>query len=51
MKKLYPSDITREKFAQILPILELAKKKTRPRQVDLYNVFNATLYILRSGCQ
>ena len=50
-KKLYPSDLTREKFLQILPILESAKKKTRPRQVDLYDVFNVTLYFLKSGCQ
>lgn len=51
MKKLYPSDITREQFTKILPILESARKKTRPRQVDLYNVFNAALYLLKSGCQ
>jgi len=49
--KLYPSDMSREKFEQILPILESAKKRTRPRRVDLYDVFNAVLYILKTGCQ
>ena len=51
MKKLYPSDITREQFAKISTILESAKKKTRPRIVDLYDVFNAVLYLLKTGCQ
>jgi transposase len=50
-KKLYPGDITREQFAKILPILESARKKTSPRTLDLYNVFNAILYILKTGCQ
>jgi len=51
MRHSYPSDISREQFAKILPLLESARKKTRPRTVDLYNVFCAVLYILKSGCQ
>jgi transposase len=47
----YPSDITREQFAIIKPILESSRKKTSPRIVDLYDVFCAVLYILKSGCQ
>ena len=47
----YPSDISREQFEIIRPYLEGARKQTRPRQVDLYDVFCAVLYILRSGCQ
>ena len=50
-KKLYPSDITREQFAKIAPILESARKQTRPRTLDLYHVFNAVLYLLKTGCQ
>ena len=50
-KKLYPSDITREQFAKIAPILESARKQTRPRTLDLYQVFNAVLYLLKTGCQ
>jgi transposase len=31
--------------------LEEARKETRPREVDLYDVFCGVLYILKSGCQ
>jgi transposase len=51
MRKNYPSDISREQFEQIRELLESARKKTRPRQVDLYNVFCAVLYLLKSGYQ
>ena len=51
MRKKYPSDISREQFRQIQPLLESARKKTKPRQVDLYDVFCAILYLLKSGCQ
>lgn len=51
MRQKYPSDITREQFQHILPILETARKKTKPRTVDLYEVFCAVLYLLKSGCQ
>jgi transposase len=40
-----------EQFMQIKAQLESARKKTRPREVDLYEVFCAVLYVLRSGCQ
>ncbi len=51
MRKQYPSDISREQFALILPMLELARKRTKPRTVDLYEVFCGVLYVLKSGCQ
>ena len=47
----YPSDISREQYEIIRSELEAARKKTRPRQVDLYDVFCAILYVLKSGCQ
>jgi len=47
----YPSDITREEFEFIRPDLEGARKRTRPREKDLYDIFCAVLYLLRSGCQ
>jgi transposase len=47
----YPSDITREQFEFIRADLEGAKKKTRPRTTDLYDVFCAIQYLLKSGCQ
>ena len=51
MRKTYPSDISREQFEVIKPLLESARRKTSPRRVDLYEVFCAVLYLLRSGCQ
>lgn len=51
MRKTYPSDISREQFEKILPLLESARRKTKPRELDLYDVFCAILYLLKSGCQ
>jgi len=51
MRKNYPSDISREQFKKIKPMLLEARKKTRPRSVDLYDIFCAVLYVLKSGCQ
>ena len=50
MRKEYPSDITREQFEKIREDLEGAKRKTRPRTYDLYDIFCAILYILKEGC-
>lgn len=47
----YPSSISRSSFELIEPILTLGVKQTRPRKTDLYDVFCAILYILKSGCQ
>ena len=51
MSHSYPSDISREQFDQILPLLESARRRTKPRTVDLYDVFCGVLYLLKSGCQ
>ena len=51
MRKQYPSDISREQFEEIRGILEGARKKTKPRNTDLYGAFCAVLYVLKSGCQ
>ncbi len=51
MRQPYPSDISREQFGMILPFLERVRKKTRPREVDLYEVFCGVRYVLKSGCQ
>ena len=39
MRSGYPGDIRREQVEIILPILERARKKTRPREVDLYEAY------------
>jgi transposase len=50
MRKAYPSDVTPAQFLLIKEELEKAKKRTRPREVDLYEIFCALLYILKNGC-
>lgn len=45
----FPSDISREQFEQVRPMLEAARRKTRPRKHDLYDVFCAVLYFLDRG--
>ena len=51
MRKTYQSDISREQFEQIRALLESACMKTKPLTVDLYEVFCAVLYLLKSSCQ
>jgi hypothetical protein len=51
MRKNYPSNIGKEQFENIKSILENTKKRTKPRSLDLYEVFCAVLYVLKSGCQ
>ncbi len=45
----FPSDLSREQFELVRPMLEAARRKTRPRKHDLYDVFCAVLYFLDSG--
>ena len=39
MSHSHPSDISREQFARILPTLASARRRTKPRTVDLYGRF------------
>ena len=50
MPSKYPSDVSREQFEKILPILQKVRKRTKPTTVDLYEVFCGVLYVLKSGC-
>jgi len=43
--------ITEKQFELILPILESATKRTKPRKTSLYDVFCGILYVLKTGCQ
>jgi len=45
------SDNSRAQFELVRPLLEGVRKRTKPRTVDLYEVFNGVLYLLKSGCQ
>jgi len=51
MRKSYPSDISREQFSEIEPLLLSARKITAPRKLDLYDVFCGVLYVLKTACQ
>jgi len=51
MRAEYPSDVSREQFETIRPMLEASKKATHPRTVDIYDIFCAVLYVLREGCR
>jgi transposase len=50
MRQSYPSDISREQFELIAGDLKAARKATRPRTADLYEIFCAVLYVLKNGC-
>lgn len=45
----YPSDISREEFERVRPLLEGGRRRTRPRKHDLYDIFCAVLYLLDTG--
>ncbi len=45
----FPSDIGREQFELVRDMLESSRRKTRPRKHDLYDVYCAVLYFLRTG--
>ena len=51
MRKSYASDISKEKFEEIRILLQNVRRRTKPTTVDLYEVFCAVLYLLRTGCQ
>jgi len=51
MRKNYLRSISREQFDKIRRQLESYDKKTKPRTVDLYDIFCGILYVLTSGCQ
>ncbi len=48
-RPIFPSDISREQFDSVRSMLEAARRKTRPRKHDLYDVFCAILYFLHTG--
>jgi Putative transposase of IS4/5 family (DUF4096) len=46
----FPIDLTLEQFALIEPLFPF-RKKTKPRKHNYFNLFNAILYLLMTGCQ
>jgi putative transposase len=49
-RKAYSTDLTDEQWALLEPLLPPAKPGGRPRSVDLREITNAMLYLLRTGC-
>lgn len=47
----YPSNLTRAQFELLRNDLETFRKRTCPRKVDLYEVFNAVIFVIRTGTQ
>jgi transposase len=50
-RAVYPSDISREAFEVIRPRLENFRRRTKPKMIDMYDIFCGILYVLTSGCQ
>ena len=51
VRKAYPTDLSDEQWELIELVIPQAKPGGRPRQVDMREIVNAILYIVRSGCQ
>ena len=49
-RKPYSSDLTDDRWHELAPLLPAAKPGGRPRTVDLREVINGILYVLRAGC-
>lgn len=49
--KTYPSDLTDEQWQLIFPLIPPGKPGGRHRTTDERSVFNALLYMNRTGCQ
>jgi len=50
-RQAYPSDITRQQFEKIKPILLSGRKTTKHMAIDLYDIFCGLTYVLKTGCQ
>jgi putative transposase len=48
--KPYPSDLTDDQWARIVPLIPPAKSGGRPRSVNMRGILNAIWYVVRSGC-
>jgi TetR/AcrR family transcriptional regulator len=49
-RDLYPSDLSDEDWSRIEPLIQGASSLGRPRNVDLREVINGILYVMKSGC-
>ena len=49
-RKPYPSDLTDAQWEELAPLIPPGKPGGHPRTVDMREVINGILYVLRSGC-
>ena len=49
-RKPYPSDLSDAQWKVLAPLLPAAKPGGRPRTVDIREVVNGILYVMRNGC-
>lgn len=49
-RKPYASDLTDAQWEELAVLLPPARPGGRPRTIDMREVMNAILYVLRSGC-
>ncbi len=49
-RKAYSTDLTDDQWDLLEPLLPSAKPGGRPRSVDVREIVNALLYVLRTGC-
>jgi transposase len=47
----YPSDLTDEEWALVVPVIPPAKRGGGKRTVDIREVVNGLMYVLSTGCQ
>ena len=48
-RQSYPSDLTDKQWAEIAPLIPAAEPGGREREVDMREVLNGILYLLRGG--
>ena len=49
-RRAYPSDVTDDEWAFLLPYLLLVREDAGQRQYPLRELFNALRYVVRTGC-
>jgi putative transposase len=51
VRKRYPTDLSDEQWELLELVIPPAKRGGRPREIDMRELINALLYLVRSGCQ
>lgn len=49
-RQAYSSDLSDKQYERIAPLIPQPKPGGRPREVDMREILNGILYVVRSGC-